>query len=80
MHSVSNDRRHKQLAFASLIKDYITHGSLVVLGLGAKEAVDLLHGGHLYLQVGQVPHHPVQVVGHLGGGTTGSVRRRGTSS
>jgi len=43
----------------------VTHRSLVVLRLGAQEAVDLLHGGHLDLQVRQVPHDPVQVVGDL---------------
>lgn len=44
---------------------FLTHGSIVVLRLGAQEAVDLLHRRHLDLQVGQVPHHPVQVVGGL---------------
>lgn len=50
---------------AGLIKNSVTHRSLVVLRLGAEEAVDLLHRCHLDLQVGQVPHDPVQVVGDL---------------
>lgn len=47
----------------------VTHRSLVVLRLCGEEAVDLLHSCHLDLQVGQVPHNPVQVVGDLHGDT-----------
>lgn len=43
----------------------VTHRSFVVLWLCAEEAVDLLHSCHLNLQVCQVPHNPVQVVGDL---------------
>lgn len=43
----------------------LTHRSVVVLRLGAEEAVNLLHSRHLDLQVCQVPHNPVQVVGDL---------------
>ena len=50
-------------------KNSVTHRSLVVLRLCGEEAVDLLHSCHLDLQVGQVPHNPVQVVGDLHGDT-----------
>ena len=43
----------------------LTQQPLVALGFGFQEPVDALHCPQLDLHVRQIPHHPVEVVGHL---------------
>lgn len=45
----------------------LTQQSLVALRFGFQQPVDAFHGPQLELHVRQVPHHPVEVVGHLRG-------------
>ena len=45
----------------------LTQQSLVALRFGFQQPVDAFHGPQLELHVRQVPHHPVEVVGHLQG-------------